>query len=69
MRLLIVEDDPHLRRGLVDLLTLEGFDTIGGRRLTESGKPIDLTATIQKKTFAAPCEPQFSVTFGWPGTV
>ena len=24
---------------------------------------------VQKKTFEAPCEPQFSVTFGWPGTV
>jgi hypothetical protein len=33
-------------------LTLEGFDTIGQRRLTEDGKPIDLSATIQKKTFA-----------------
>lgn len=33
-------------------LTLEGFDTIGQRRLTEDGKPIDLTANIQKKTFA-----------------
>lgn len=33
-------------------LTLEGFDTIGERRLTEDGKPIDLSATIQKKTFA-----------------
>ena len=33
-------------------LTLEGFDTIGQRRLTEDGKSIDLSATIQKKTFA-----------------
>jgi hypothetical protein len=33
-------------------LTLEGFDTIGQRRQTEEGKPIDLSATIQKKTFA-----------------
>lgn len=33
-------------------LTLEGFDTIGQRRLTEDGKPIDLSATIQKKSFA-----------------
>ena len=33
-------------------LTLEGFDTIGERRLMEDGKPIDLSATIQKKTFA-----------------
>ena len=33
-------------------LTLEGFDTIGQRRLTEEGKPIDLSATIQKKSFA-----------------
>jgi hypothetical protein len=33
-------------------LTLEGFDTIGQRRLTEDGKPIDLSAIIQRKTFA-----------------
>jgi hypothetical protein len=33
-------------------LTLEGFDTIGGRRLTEDGKPIDLSAIIQKKNFS-----------------
>ena len=33
-------------------LTLEGFDTIGQRRLTEDGKPIDVSATIQKKAFA-----------------
>jgi hypothetical protein len=32
-------------------LTLEGFDTIGQRRLTEEGKPIDLSANIQKKSF------------------
>ena len=32
-------------------LSLEGFDTIGGRRLTENGQPIDLSATLQGKTF------------------
>jgi hypothetical protein len=32
-------------------LTLEGFDTIGQRRLTENGQPIDLSATIKGKTF------------------
>ena len=30
-------------------LTLEGFDTIGGRRTTENGKLIDLSATLQGK--------------------
>jgi two-component system, OmpR family, alkaline phosphatase synthesis response regulator PhoP len=28
MHILIVEDDPHLRRGIVDLLQLEGFDCV-----------------------------------------
>lgn len=32
-------------------LSLEGFDTIGGRRLTENGQRIDLSATLQGKTF------------------
>jgi hypothetical protein len=32
-------------------LSLEGFDTIGGRRTTENGKTIDLSATIQGKSF------------------
>ena len=32
-------------------LTLEGFDTIGQRRLTENGQPIDLSATIKGKSF------------------
>jgi hypothetical protein len=32
-------------------LSLEGFDTIGGRRLTENGQPIDLSATLQGKRF------------------
>src|SRR5882757_168988 len=32
-------------------LSLEGFDTIGGRRTTENGKTIDLSATIQAKSF------------------
>jgi hypothetical protein len=32
-------------------LSLEGFDTIGGRRTTENGKLIDLSATIQGKNF------------------
>ena len=32
-------------------LSLEGFDTIGGRRLTENGQPIDLSATLRGKTF------------------
>lgn len=32
-------------------LSLEGFDTIGGRRLTENGHLIDLTATLQGKKF------------------
>jgi len=32
-------------------LTLEGFDTIGGRRTVEDGKPIDVSGTIQGKTF------------------
>jgi hypothetical protein len=32
-------------------LSLEGFDTIGQRRLTENATPIDLSATIQGKTF------------------
>ncbi|HMH65408.1 MAG TPA: DUF1592 domain-containing protein, partial [Rhizomicrobium sp.] len=32
-------------------LSLEGFDTIGQRRLTENGQPIDLSATLQGKKF------------------
>ena len=32
-------------------LSLEGFDTIGGRRLTENGQSIDLSATLRGKTF------------------
>jgi len=32
-------------------LSLEGFDTIGGRRTTENGQLIDLSATIQGKSF------------------
>jgi hypothetical protein len=32
-------------------LSLEGFDTIGGRRLTENGQLIDLTASLQGKKF------------------
>ena len=32
-------------------LSLEGFDTIGGRRTTENGQLIDLAATIQGKSF------------------
>jgi hypothetical protein len=32
-------------------LSLEGFDTIGGRRVTENGQKIDLSATIQGKSF------------------
>ncbi|HWU55114.1 MAG TPA: DUF1592 domain-containing protein [Rhizomicrobium sp.] len=32
-------------------LSLEGFDTIGGRRLTENGQRIDLSATLQGKKF------------------
>ena len=32
-------------------LSLEGFDTIGGRRLKENGQPIDLSATLQGKKF------------------
>ena len=32
-------------------LSLEGFDTIGQRRLTENGQPIELSATIKGKTF------------------
>jgi hypothetical protein len=33
-------------------LSLEGFDTIGGRRTTENGQKIDVSATIQGKSFA-----------------
>jgi len=33
-------------------LSLEGFDTIGGARSTENGQPIDVSATIQGKTFS-----------------
>ena len=33
-------------------LTLEGFDTIGGRRTTENGALIDVSAAIQGKKFA-----------------
>ncbi len=32
-------------------LSLEGFDTIGGRRLTENGQLIDLSASLQGKKF------------------
>jgi hypothetical protein len=32
-------------------LSLEGFDTIGQRRLSENGRPIDLSASLQGKTF------------------
>ena len=32
-------------------LSLEGFDTIGQRRLSENGQPIDLSATIRGRTF------------------
>ncbi|MEO8300481.1 MAG: DUF1588 domain-containing protein, partial [Rhizomicrobium sp.] len=32
-------------------LSLEGFDTIGGRRLTENGQLIDLSATLQGTKF------------------
>jgi hypothetical protein len=32
-------------------LSLEGFDSIGARRLTENGQLIDLSATIQGKSF------------------
>jgi hypothetical protein len=32
-------------------LTLEGFDTIGGRRTMEDGKPIDVSGVIQGKAF------------------
>jgi hypothetical protein len=32
-------------------LSLEHFDTIGGRRTTENGKTIDVSATIQNKPF------------------
>jgi hypothetical protein len=33
-------------------LSLEGFDTIGGYRTTDNGEPIDVSATIQGKTFS-----------------
>lgn len=33
-------------------LTLEHFDTIGGRRLTENGQPIDVSATLQGKVIS-----------------
>ena len=33
-------------------LSLEGFDTIGGVRTEEKGKPIDVSATIQGKSFS-----------------
>jgi hypothetical protein len=33
-------------------LSLEGFDTIGGKRTEEKGKPIDVSATIQGKSFS-----------------
>jgi hypothetical protein len=33
-------------------LSMEGFDTIGGRRTTENGKVIDVSATIQGKSFS-----------------
>jgi hypothetical protein len=33
-------------------LSLEGFDTIGGRRLAENGQLIDLSATLQGKKFS-----------------
>jgi hypothetical protein len=33
-------------------LSLEGFDTIGGRRTTENGVPIDVSAAIQGHNFS-----------------
>ena len=33
-------------------LSLENFDTIGGYRTTENGEPIDVSASIQGKTFS-----------------
>jgi hypothetical protein len=33
-------------------LSLEGFDTIGGYRPTENGQPVDVSATIQGRTFS-----------------
>jgi hypothetical protein len=33
-------------------LSLEGFDTIGGFRPTENGKPVDVSASIQGKSFS-----------------
>jgi hypothetical protein len=33
-------------------LSLEGFDTIGGYRTTENGVPIDVSATIQGRSFS-----------------
>jgi hypothetical protein len=33
-------------------LSLEGFDTIGGYRTVENGAPIDVSATIQGKSFS-----------------
>ena len=33
-------------------LSLEGFDTIGGRRTTENGAPIDVSATIEGHSFS-----------------
>ena len=33
-------------------LSLEGFDTIGGFRTTENGEPIDVSATIDGKSFS-----------------
>jgi hypothetical protein len=33
-------------------LSLEGFDTIGGYRTTENGQPIDVSATIDGRTFS-----------------
>ncbi len=33
-------------------LSLEDFDTIGGYRTTENGEPIDVSATIEGKSFS-----------------
>ena len=41
----------HMRSDPIGL-SLEGFDTIGGYRTTENGEPIDVSATIQGKTFS-----------------
>jgi hypothetical protein len=41
----------HMRSDPIGL-SLEAFDTIGGYRTTENGEPIDVSATIQGKTFS-----------------